>query len=371
MYLSVVVPAECTKDMRRSEFMKKWAACMASAAALLLVLGCASASYADIEKETFYVPKLPRGAVGTPAATIQGAVDLAKEGDEIIVVSGIQAGATIANKKNLTIRGLLKNGRRSATIGFSRKVPVPAVQTDVGPLTAGFILLPGSEGTTIQDLKFRGLALPVYGAGASEVTIENCEIAKPVQGITVWDGSGWLIQDNIIKDLMTKGGGGLGIVIGSRDAEAGKNEIVQNKVYGRISIQRTDVGRFIAAGLALIADVGANQNPGLLLVPDVHGTQSTSNIIDVTARPAESRTTQDPYLCGVMLNQLGDDDPMSGCFIRDNGFFATNFGKTKYHKLEKPDGIENCNNIFEDGLKTLNAEEEAPVARNALSVRPF
>lgn len=351
--------------------MKKWASCKASAAALLLVLGCASASYADLEKETFYVPKVPRGAVGTPAATIQGAVDLAKAGDEIIVVSGTHAGAIIENKKDLTIRGLLRNGRRTVTIGLSRKIAVPTVETDAGPLTAGFILRSGSERTTIRDLKFKGVALPIYGRGASDVTIENCEIARPVQGITVWDGSRWVIQGNIIKDLLTKGGGGLGIVIGSRDAEAAENRIVQNKVYGRLRILKTDLGRFIGAGLALIADVGANQNAGVLLVPDLYGTVSTSNIIDVTARPAESRTTQDPYLCGVMLNQLGDDDPMSGCFVRDNGFFATNFGKTKYHKLEKPDGIENCNNIFEDGLKTLDAQEDAPVLRNALSVRPF
>jgi hypothetical protein len=339
--------------------MKKWAAVKAFAAASVLMFGSVSVSNA----ETFYVPKVPKGLTGTAAASVQAAVDAAVSGvDEIVVVNGTQAGAEIS--KSVTIRGLTKNGRRMATIGVSRKVPGPTVLTDAGVRTAGFVLLQGSEGTTIQDLKFKKLDLPIYGNGADQIRIANCEITKPVQGITVWDGSNWVITGNIIKDLMTKGGGGLGIALGSRDKTSASNSVTLNSVYGKLTISKADLGLFIGAGIALIADVGTG------IAPDLSGAQGTSNIVDVTARPTESKTTGDPLICGIMLNQLGDD-PMSGCFVHDNTFAATNFGKTKYQKLEKPDGIETCNNTFPAALTLLSSEEGSPYTRSLLSVRPL
>ncbi|MCU0589821.1 MAG: hypothetical protein MUF52_16930 [Syntrophobacteraceae bacterium] len=334
------------------------------AAALLLIYGSASIVLA----ETLYVPKVPRGWVGTAVPTLQAAVSLAADGDEIVIVSGAHAGAEIV--KRLTIRGLLKNGRKMASISTGRGGLPPVAHTDVGPLTAGLILRPGSEGTVIRDLKFARLDLPIYGAGASEVSVLNCEIAKPVQGITVWDGGGWTVEGNVIRDLVTKGGGGLGIVIGSREAGAVGNELIGNRVHGRLTIAKRDVGRFIGAGLALIAEVGADKASGIRLLPEVAETLSAANTIDVTARPAESKTTRDPYFCGIMLNQL-NDEPLSGCYIHDNRFASTFFGRTVYRILENPEGVDNCYNVITNGTSLLAGEIDVPPRSATLPVRPF
>jgi len=74
-----------------------------------------------------------------------------------------------------------------------------------------------TDGVTISYFTFE-VALPVYTYDedkVNDVTVEHNVMINPVQGITNWGGSRWVIRYNVITGLWgVIGGGGIGILVG-------------------------------------------------------------------------------------------------------------------------------------------------------------
>ena len=130
--------------------------------------------------------------------TIQAAIDssLVIDGDRIMVEPGQHAGALVS--KSVEIKG---EGGAAITSG-------PAHPSG---LVQGFRLMAGSDGATISHLTFTDVDLAIMnGESASDITVTQSTFVNTVQAISNWRGSGWEISHNIITDLRTRCGGGIG-----------------------------------------------------------------------------------------------------------------------------------------------------------------
>ena len=186
-------------------------------------------------QDTWYVPG--------DFSTIQDAVDAASHGDVIIVAAGEWDGAIV--DKAVEIRG--EDG---------------AVIND-GPAhskwTCGFKLISGSSGATISHFTFEGLGLPIYGLGVDDVTVEHNKIYDTMQGITNWDGDGWVIRLNVIEGIaILYNSGGIGICVGSRNSPVSGNVVAYNKIFAEIP----DDHAFSVGGILLCTDERYGWNPG-------------------------------------------------------------------------------------------------------------
>lgn len=180
--------------------------------------------------------------------TIQAAIGSTAvvDGDVLRVMPGRRAGATVT--KALAIRA---QGRVTIVSG-------PNVNTRGD---AGF-LFPGGgagSGATIDGFRFEHLAFPVFSRGADDVSVTHNTMLTPNQGVTSWAnltwGRGWDIAHNVILDLRTDCGGGIGILIGDfAGGTVSGNVIVHNEVRGRVRVPSTDCGGYGAPGVVLFAD---------------------------------------------------------------------------------------------------------------------
>ncbi len=177
-------------------------------------------------------------------STIQAAVNAADSGDTIIVGAGEWAGATV--DKAVEIRG--EDG--------AKIVDGPSH----GEWKDGFRLVSGSSGATISHFTFQGLELPIYGWGPDDVTIEHNKIYAIMQGITNWDGDGWVIRQNVIEGIVELGSGGLGIVVGSRNSDVSGNLVTHNKIVADIP----DDHVFSVGGILLCTDERYGWTPGVV-----------------------------------------------------------------------------------------------------------
>lgn len=184
-------------------------------------------------------------------SNIQDAIDAASDGDTIVVARGTYAGATV--DKAVVIRG---EGRAVINSG-------PAY----GPYTTGFQFPVDGQGSgaTISHFRFETVDLPVYSRGANDVTVEHCTMISPLQGISNWGGDGWNISHNVIKDLHTSSGGGIGIFIGSRDGSTANYTLVaHNKITGQIVVPDDDCGGYSGPGICLMSDRRYGQSGGTI-----------------------------------------------------------------------------------------------------------
>ena len=178
--------------------------------------------------------------------TIQEAIDDAAvlDGDTILVLSGTHAGALVTKAVEIL-------GEDGAVINSG---PLPWTTRS---FMAGF-LFPGSgagNGTTISNLAFETVEFPVFSRGADNVTVENCTMNSPIQGITNWEGSGWSIRSNAVNGLQTSNGGGIGILVGCcQGGEASNNMIYDNRIKGEILVPEGDGGGYSAPGIVLTSD---------------------------------------------------------------------------------------------------------------------
>jgi hypothetical protein len=206
-------------------------------ATLPLLLGIAAAAFAA------------DWSVPGDFASIQQAIDnpAVLAGDTILVGPGDHAGAIVS--KPVTIKGT--GGATIAT----------------GPLhspgrTMGFRVIAGADGTTISHLRFT-VTFPVFPPSTplsqfvDNVTVTQCTLVNPLQGITCWKGRGWEISHNKIEGLRTDNGGGIGILIGDYSARAGgifDNVVSHNTITGALTVPATDGGGYNGTGIVIYAD---------------------------------------------------------------------------------------------------------------------
>lgn len=199
---------------------------------------------------TAMAKKQPTGTVWTVPTdfgTIQEAIysDDVLDGDVILVDGALGPyfdGAYVT--KDVEIRGLegaVINGGPAHSSG----------------LIMGFRLLAGSDGATISHLQFEVDLAIMNGDAVNDVTVTQCTMLEPIQGVSNWRGSGWTITDNEIFDLRTRDGGGIGILIGDYNATEGGvngNLVSRNTISGTLLVDPEDGGGYAGSGIVLFAD---------------------------------------------------------------------------------------------------------------------
>ncbi|MFC1558782.1 hypothetical protein ACFL40_05460 [candidate division KSB1 bacterium] len=175
-------------------------------------------------------------------ARIQEAIDSddVKAGDRIIVGTGNHEGALLTKAVEI-------KGEDGAVI-------------DRGPahgsgLSQGFRILQGGSGATISHLQFEVDLAIMNGAKVDNVNVLHNSFISSIQAVSNWEGNGWNISHNVIKDLCTRNGGGIGIFIGCwSGATANDNVVSHNKVNGTLHVWEEDGGGYNGSGIVLYAD---------------------------------------------------------------------------------------------------------------------
>ena len=239
-------------------------------------------------------------------ATIQEAIDRQDviAGDKIIVGPGEWFGAVVTKAVEI-------KGEKGAVI-----VDGPAHPTHTH-LHIGFKLGYGEGGSvaTISHFTFRGgeigntgqyLAFPVFALEAHDVTVEHNVMIDPIQGVTNWNGSGWVIRHNEVTGLWDFGGGGLAIFIG---AEVGyppttDNLVAFNKIIGDFPEERN----YSVAGICLLT-YGGEVTGNKVVHNDVLITGDDTYAIVMAFLPSEQATPHGIFPEDVLYdNKIGFND---------------------------------------------------------------
>lgn len=233
---------------------------------------------------------------------IPPAVDAAHNGTNIIVKDGTYEGALIT--KSVEIRGtgqvLINNGP-----------PHPA------GLSQGFRLLEGSDGTTMSHLTFEVDLAIMNGAAVDDVTVDHCTFNDTIQGVSNWRGNRWQISHNVINDLRTRNGGGIGIIIADYlGGTVSDNVVSHNKIYGILHVDSDDGGGYCGTGIAIYADfrwgrLGATAISYNRVVKNkISLVSDTPAVVDVVAfelTDTRDYITADPYPV-IFENAIGFND---------------------------------------------------------------
>ena len=175
-------------------------------------------------------------------ATIQDAIDSpsVSAGDTIRVSPGNHYGAYVSKEVEI-------KGEGGAVINNGPLHPAG--------LTMGFRLLAGSDGATISHLGFTADLAIMNGAAINDVSVHHCTFTNTIQAISNWCGSGWQISHNVINDLRTRNGGGIGILIADYTGGTVQDNVVShNKITGTMHISPGDGGGYNGSGIVLYAD---------------------------------------------------------------------------------------------------------------------
>jgi hypothetical protein len=177
--------------------------------------------------------------------TIQAAIDSPDvlPGHTVLVAPGNHFGALVTKAVEI-------KGEGGAVINDGPPHGHPNIDNQ------GFRLLAGSDGVTISHLRFDGVDLAIMnGAGVGEVTIDHCTFTNTVQAISNWGGSGWQISHNVITDLRTICGGGIGILVADYTGGTVQDNVIShNKITGTMHIAPGDCGGYNGSGIVLYTD---------------------------------------------------------------------------------------------------------------------
>lgn len=114
----------------------------------------------------------------------------------------------------------------------------------------GFQLLTGSDGATITHLGFTVDLAIMNGVAVDDVTVDHCTFTNTIQAVSNWRGSGWQITHNVITDLRTSCGGGIGILVADFSGGTVENNVVShNKIMGTMYISPGDCGGYNGSGV--------------------------------------------------------------------------------------------------------------------------
>jgi hypothetical protein len=261
-------------------------------------------------------------------ATIQEAIDSpdVAAGDVISVARGNFAGALVT--KAVSIMG-------------NRNTVINSGPAHGSGMSQGFRLLAGSDGTKISNLRFEVDLAIMNGAAVADVSVERCTFINPVQAVTNWGGCRWKISNNVITDLKTRNGGGIGILIGDwagRVVEG--NEITNNKITGTLYVggwypnPASEQGGYNGSGIVLYADF----RWGYAGAAEIKNNRITNNKV--------SMVSNNPALIDIAAFEMTDSrDDTSLHIIYDNTVTFNDFRGTNLQIDLTPDNLGDFNNI--------------------------
>ncbi len=278
-------------------------------ASILMLIGTTA------EASTWNVPK--------DFATIQEAIDsdAVQDGDTILVKKGNHAGAFLT--KSVEIKG-----QGGAVISGG---PVHS-----SGLVQGFRLLAGSDGTVISQLTFTVDLAIMNGSAVDDVTVEHCAFYNTIQAVSNWGGSGWLITQNVIQDLRTRNGGGIGVLVAERSGGVVQDNIVShNTITGTLQVWEDDGGGYDGSGIVLYADFRWGM-PGAAEISNNGVVHNKVSLVSDT-----------PDVVNVNAFELTDtrNDPDVEPVIFDNAIGFNDFRGTESQLLIIPGELQDYNEI--------------------------
>jgi hypothetical protein len=235
-------------------------------------------------------------------ATIEDAISGASSGDKILVGAGNHAGCFVTKAVEI-------KGEDGAVINSGPMHPAG--------LSMGFRMMAGSDGATISHLRFEVDLAIMNGAGVDDVTIDHCTFANVIQAVSNWRGNRWQISHNVITDLRTRNGGGIGILVADYSGGVVEDNVVShNKITGTLHVDPNDGGGYNGSGIVLYADfrwgyLGAEAIAYNRIVKNKVGLVSdTPAVVDVAAfelTDTRDDVNADPYPV-VFDNAIGFND---------------------------------------------------------------
>jgi len=315
--------------------------------------------------------------------TIQAAISDSRvlDGDTIRVKASYREAGAYVNKR-LTILGVhdSTSGAVATIIGKSTSPPIAGRK-------AGFVISSAGSGSKITGFQFdQTCNFPVYASEADDVIIEKTTMNKPVQGITNWNGKRWKITSNTIVGLRSRsGGGGIGILIGSRlgvARTASANAVALNNIRGELDVEPGYSG-FIAAGISLYAAQGAKA---------VEWNSISGNTLPGPEGKFCSSYDTEVNLWSIHFDQIYKDKEIvepKDCRVKGNKALNNVLTHKHYQPSEKPAGaigerpkalVAVCGNTVAGnnalGLSLEETQDELPILDGLaedsdLHVRPF
>jgi len=256
--------------------------------------------------------------------TIQEAVDstVVSDGDTIFVGPGNHAGSLVTKAVEI-------KGQGGAVINDG-----PSHSTG---LIMGFRLLAGSDGATISHLAFEVDLAIMNGAGVNHVTVDHCMFTNTLQAVSNWGGSGWQISHNVITDLRTRNGGGIGILVADRfGGDVIDNVVSHNKINGTLHVDPNDCGGYCGTGIVIYADFRWGMAGA--------GTIAYNRVV----KNKVSLVSDNPEVVDVVAFELTDtrDNSDVACnVIYDNSIGFNDFRGTVKQIAFTPEELEGCNYI--------------------------
>ncbi|MHC4324182.1 MAG: right-handed parallel beta-helix repeat-containing protein [Planctomycetota bacterium] len=285
-----------------------------------LLMICAAAAFMTalgntVQAESWHIPD--------DFLTIQEAIDSPEvaEGDTIIVAPGNHAGALV--DKSVEIKG-----EDGAVINDGPMHPAG--------LSMGFRLLAGSDGATISHLGFTVDLAIMNGDAVDYITVRNCTFTNTIQAVSNWRGSGWQISHNVITDLRTRSGGGIGIIIADYSGGVVESNVVShNKISGTLHVDPADGGGYAGSGIVLYADFRWTRT----------GAEAIKN--NAVIKNKVSLVSDTPEVVDVWAFELTDtrDDPGLGPVLFDNSIGFNDFRETTNHIALTPSELDEANDI--------------------------
>ena len=173
------------------------------------------------------------------------------------------------------------------------------------------------------------------GNAANEITVTQCSFNNTIQAISNWRGSGWEITHNVITNLRTRCGGGIGILVG--DYTGGivtDNVISHNKISGTLNVSGGDCGGYNGSGIVLFADFrwGAGG------AESIEFNRVVKNNIALT-----SNTPTLVNFAAIELTDTRDDNSLDPVIV-ENGIGFNDLRGAAIQMVLTPDGLDNPTN---------------------------
>jgi len=264
-------------------------------------------------------------------ATIQDAIDSpgVSAGDTIRVSPGNHSGALVTKEVEI-------KGEGGAVINNGPLHPANLIQ--------GFRLMAGSDGATISHLDFTVDLAIMNGAAINDASVHHCTFTNTIQAISNWGGSGWQISHNVINDLRTRDGGGIGILIADyTGGTVADNVVSHNTITGTMYVSAGDCGGYNGSGIVIYADFRWDREGA----EAIKNNQVVKNKVSLVAQEDPEAPPANPI--DVVAFELTDtrDDPLAVPYpvIFDNTIGFNDWRGTVLQEILTPLDLEKYNDL--------------------------